>query len=233
MINNPLRMTFRGILLGLSLSSRLWSQTPEVPATLPDAGVSDAYLIKAGTSAVSILSSRLDNPQNEPYFEGIISRLKTIDPVENQRAEMTRALTRFAQRNSQRNGDVGKTVFAICSALETIGMRGGDAGIDFLSDWLRTDKYAKTVRCYRGAAKNPEETKDLLFACAARGLGFSGHTRGLKTLSDAQQSPPKTMWPENLKGAIQESIQMNKKIKKKGLSSVFEPNPNSSGKSKR
>lgn len=210
MINNRTRMTFIGILFSLSLSSKLWSQTPELPTPFPNT-VSDPYLIKAGTSVVSFLSSSLENPQNEPHFESIISRLKTIDLAENQKSEITWALMRFVQRNAQRKGDIGKTVFAVCSALETIGTRGGDAGIEFLSDWLRTNKYAKTVRCH-GPAKNSKETKELFFACVARGLGFSGHPRGLEVLTEAQHLPPNTLRPEYLKGVIRESIQTNKKL---------------------
>lgn len=202
--------------LVVGMDSIAFGQTPEIPATLPDAGISDEYLVKVGTAAVSLLSARLEKPANEAYFEGIVSRLRTISVPDDQQAQLTQSLILFVNKNIRRKANVGKTVFAVCSALETIGQRGGEAGVDYLADWFKTDKYAKEVKFYRGAAKSTDETKAQLYSCAARGLGFSGHPRALQALVDAQKAPPRTIWPENLAGVLKESIQLNQDTKRGG-----------------
>ena len=215
---------------GLALASPYHAQTHEQSATPPEAGISDQYLVALGTGAESFLIAGLENRKNEQFYDGIVARLEAIGGIGTYNPRIVDALMKFVNIHSQRHGDVGKTVFAMCGALETIGMRGGGPGVDYLIDWLKTDRYVKRVRCYRGVSKNPEETQGTLRECAARGLGFSGSPKALTTLFEMKAHPPQVLFPKGLLGAIDDAIKFNKLVKEKGVNAIFATEQDPSGK---
>lgn len=210
-----------GFALVLLLPLEGLGQVGEIPAALPDAGISDEYLLKAGTGAISILLKRLEDPKNEQNYEGLLSRIQTNGGFGTSNPAVARALIVFARKHAKRKGNLGKTVFAICTALETVGMRGGKEEVTFLIESVKTDKFLKDVRAYRGAAKDPNETRAQLLECAIRGLGYSGQPEALDALLQTKEKPPKTLWGDSLKWTLDRSIGVNREVRKNGLNSVF------------
>lgn len=202
------------------IASPSLGQTPTMGKA--DAGVSDTYLASLGTAAPSYLIARLRDPVNEKYYRGIVSRLKwgTMDEQrENQ--DIFKGLTDFIAINSSRAGEIPvATWLAMGDALEIIGQRGAGAGVGYLTEWVTTANYVKTIHCHTRTYDSKALAEELQRS-AIVGLGFSGDQSASEVLHQLSANPPKVHYPGSLRGVLNRAIAENAKIQKDGPEIFF------------
>lgn len=187
-------------------------------ARAPDGGVSDDYLVALGTNAVPFLIQRLEDLGNEKNYEGLIHRLNKQLVEEGEDERICEALKKFIETHSKRDQTIPfDTISAMRRALGGIGMCGGSDGVEYLIEWLKTDKYTKKVRCiYEGGAL--QTTIFLLREGATIGLGYSGHPKALKVLEELRADP----LGKELSLIIPSAVRNNKEVQKIGIRKFWE-----------
>jgi hypothetical protein len=188
-----------------------------------DAGISDEFLVKQGTSADAVLISRLLNPENEKYFRGLVSRLRWQDEtMPRGKKIVSSGLIEFVATNGAREGKIpADTLYAMHDAMEVIGERGDDADVKYLVDWITTAKYSDQIRCSVNSA-GTAGVAERLRGGAVTGLGFSGKSSAMAALENMLKNPPAGV--NNIRsfiGVVNRAISENQEISRDGDSVFF------------
>ena len=194
-----------------------------------ETAVPDSYLARLGTAAPTFLIERLQDPLNEKNYRGVVERLEWESkgmPREDQR--IFTGLSRFIGRNMERDEVLPDTEAAMDDAMMIIGSRGGEAGVNYLIEWVTTDKYIKSVRCHDRFTRDPEQFAVRLLKRGVRGLGLSGKPKALEVLKKLKADPPKIRYfNKSVENAIDFAISENLQIQKDGPEKYFFPAPSS------
>lgn len=207
-------------ILVLSLSAR--SQKIAERARIPDAGVSDEYLVTLGTAAaISHLLTTLDDPKYEQYSEGILVRLKLYGDLSNPNIQVYEALRKFIELRSNCEGRVSeRTNFTLGTALEVLGQRSGEKGVSYLIAWITSDENINRINCYDETA-DVATVRDRIRRSAVVGLGLSGKQSALAALLEIKATPPKVRYLGSFIGVVDRAISENKIIQKNGVESFY------------
>lgn len=210
-------------ILFLTYAQPAFSQQIAEVAAPPDAGVTDAYLATLGPMAETDLLDRLDDPKKAKYAEGLIFRLRLHGDVKKPNKRIVDRLKKYVERQAKLDGAVSKNqIFAIGSALEAIGQRGGDEGTEYLHKWVMDDVFLAAIKIYYPGG-SADWTRDLMRQSAVLGLGLSGSNKSYQMLLEIQKNPPVVSYKGNFMGVLDRAISENRKINKDGIEKMLDP----------
>ena len=209
-----------GLVVALMLFSARFSGGNE-KALPPDAGISDEELGNLGTKMVPTLIERLGDPGNEKYFEGLVHRLNIAALESGPDQRIQHAFESFVETNAKRKEVPFSTEMAMYHALRAMGYVGGDAGVDYLIDWVQAGhvKKVKTHAKKGTVSMTASELRD----AAVLGLGFSGRPKARKFLEEQSETKPNVPYMGGFQGAVKDALKYSKEVEKSGAKEFLLP----------
>lgn len=190
----------------------------------PDAGITNEELAELGPRAIPLLIGRLKDPTQEMYFDGLVHRLSVISLEYGPNAELQDALQEFVEINAGREDVPFDTVMAIYHALKAMGYVGGEAGVDYLIDWVQAGHRQKVkITDTKGTV---ESTASILRDGAVLGLGFSGDPKAREFLEEQAEKKPDVPYKGSFQGVVKVALKSNREVEKRGAKEYVLPTLN-------
>lgn len=187
----------------------------------PESGVPDAFVVSLGTAAQTHLLSKLGDPREEKHYMGLIRQLGNMERSNSMNQDLTEGLIRFITTQTIRKGEIPfGTIKTMMDALRIIGYSGGERGVQYLANWITSNKLADAVTCHIARADNSFTIFELRKA-AIQGLGLSGRddaARALGAARSAMSSDPKY---SALAEEVDRALQDHAAVKQKGLKTIL------------
>jgi hypothetical protein len=190
----------------------------------PDAGITNEELAELGPRAIPLLIGRLKDPAQEKYYDGLVHRLSVISIEYGPNAELQDALQEFVEVNAGREEVQFDTVMAIYHALKGMGYVGGEAGVDYLIDWVQAGHQQKVKTT--DAKGTVESTASMLRDGAVLGLGLSGDPKAREFLEEQAVRKPDVPYKGSFQGAINTALKYNREVEKRGAKEYVLPTLN-------
>jgi hypothetical protein len=190
----------------------------------PDAGITNEELAELGPRAIPLLIGRLKDPAQGKYYDGLVHRLSVVSLEYGPNAELQDALQEFVETNSSREEVPFDTVLAMYDALRAMGYVGGEAGVDYLIDWVRAGHRQKVkITDTKGTV---ESTASILRDGAVFGLGYSGDPKAREFLEEQAEKKPDVPYKGSFQGAVKAALESNREVEKRGAKEVVLPTLN-------
>lgn len=180
----------------------------------PDAGITNEELAELGPRAIPLLIGRLKDSAQEKYFDGLVHRLSVLSLEYGPNAELQDALQEFVETNSSREEVPFDTVLAMYDALRAMGYVGGEAGVDYLIDWVRAGHQQKVKTT--DTKGTVESTASILRDGAVLGLGFSGDPKAREFLEEQAEKKPDVPYKGSFQGVVKSALKSNREVEKRG-----------------
>lgn len=164
------------------------------------AGVSEAFLVRLGSSAVPYMVERMDDKRYSGEHAALAHRIATLGVGDDSR--VAAALDRFARKALVSVQKSSATEVQVCDALVAIGRRGGASGVELLRHWLGNNKLPERSRYV-------PKVSDSHLQCAIRGLAVNAHPFARLDLRHMLERPPTSDAPKVIELAIREAIGRN------------------------
>jgi hypothetical protein len=193
----------------------------ETLRAVPDAGVSDEYLVRLGSAAESYLLAQLDDSRNEPYFDGIVFRLGIWGDLDRPNRAITARLKSFVESHRACKGVITDSrFFAIGTALTAIGQRGDESEVSYLARWAVGNDFTSKMQCNYSDG-SMKQTLLYFRESALLGLGRNPSKAALGRLLAIKRSPPKTDFPGSYMGALNQALSDRERIQSDGIESFL------------
>jgi len=195
-------------------------------AAPPDAGITNEELAELGPRAIPLLIGRLKDPAQEKYYDGLVHRLSVISLEYGPNAELQDALQEFVEINAGREEVPFDTVMAIYHALQAMGYVGGEAGVDYLIDWVRAGHQQKVKATAENKKAKVEVIASELRDAAVLGLGFSGDPKAREFLEEQAEKKPDVPYKGSFQGVVKAALKYNREVEKRGAKEYVLPTLN-------
>lgn len=192
----------------------------------PDAGITNEELAELGPRAIPLLIGRLKDPTQEMYFDGLVHRLSVISLEYGPNAELQDALQEFVEINAGREDVPFDTVMAIYHALKAMGYVGGEAGVDYLIDWVQAGHRQKVKATAKNKKIKVEVIASELRDAAIFGLGYSGHSRAREFLEEQAEKKPNVPYKGSFQAAVNAALENYREVEQRGAGEIVLPTLN-------
>lgn len=188
----------------------------------PEAGIADKELEKLGDRADTELTKRFADHSNDAFREGLLMRMGAFGDLSHPNEKMREVLKSFVETEvASCDGQVElDRILRIGLALQVIGQRGGQPGLEYLKSWVWNPAVYGRIKCFshKGDAASSHSH---LRRNALLGIGRNGTKESLGILEDIAKHPPPDKYPGSFIGVLNGALSENKIILTEGVDKHF------------